>query len=45
MDITTVIIEYDEVSRPRWSSDSVLATGPKVRGFRTGRGRWIFKGG
>jgi hypothetical protein len=23
---------------------SVLATGPKVRGFNPGRGRWIFKG-
>jgi hypothetical protein len=23
---------------------SVLATGPKVRGFKPGRGRWIFKG-
>jgi hypothetical protein len=23
---------------------SVLATGPKVRGFSPGRGRWIFKG-
>jgi hypothetical protein len=23
---------------------SVLATGPKVRGFDTDRGRWIFKG-
>jgi hypothetical protein len=23
---------------------SVLATGPKVRGFDPGRGRWIFKG-
>jgi uncharacterized protein HemY len=22
---------------------SVLATGPKVRGFNPGRGRWIFK--
>jgi hypothetical protein len=22
---------------------SVLATGPKVRGFNSGRGRWIFK--
>jgi hypothetical protein len=22
----------------------VLATGPKVRGFKLGRGRWIFKG-
>jgi hypothetical protein len=31
-------------SRPRWSSDSVLATGPKVRGFKPGWGRWIFKG-
>jgi hypothetical protein len=31
-------------SRPQWSSGSVLATGPKVRGFKPGRGRWIFKG-
>jgi hypothetical protein len=23
---------------------SVLVTGPKVRGFDPGRGRWIFKG-
>jgi hypothetical protein len=23
---------------------SVLATGPKVRGFNPGRGRWNFKG-
>jgi hypothetical protein len=23
----------------------VLATEPKVRGFKPGRGRWIFKGG
>jgi hypothetical protein len=23
---------------------SVLATGPKVRGFNPGRGRWILKG-
>jgi hypothetical protein len=23
---------------------SMLATGPKVRGFDPGRGRWIFKG-
>jgi hypothetical protein len=23
---------------------SVLAIGPKVRGFTPGRGRWIFKG-
>jgi hypothetical protein len=23
---------------------SVLATGPKVRGFKPGQGRWIFKG-
>jgi hypothetical protein len=22
----------------------ILATGPKVRGFKPGRGRWIFKG-
>jgi hypothetical protein len=22
----------------------VLSTGPKVRGFKPGRGRWIFKG-
>jgi hypothetical protein len=22
---------------------SVLATGPKIRGFKPGRGRWIFK--
>jgi hypothetical protein len=28
----------------RWSSGSVLASGPKVRGFKPGRGRWIFKG-
>jgi hypothetical protein len=26
------------------SLDSVLATGPKVRGFDPDRGRWIFKG-
>jgi hypothetical protein len=30
--------------RPHWSRGSVLATGPKVRGFKLGRGRWIFKG-
>jgi hypothetical protein len=29
--------------RPRWSSGSVLATGPKVRGFKPGRGRWILR--
>jgi hypothetical protein len=23
---------------------SVLTTGPRVRGFKPGRGRWIFKG-
>jgi hypothetical protein len=23
---------------------SVLATGPKVRGFNPGRSRWVFKG-
>jgi hypothetical protein len=23
---------------------SVLATGPKVRGFKPGRGQWTFKG-
>jgi hypothetical protein len=28
----------------RWSGGIVLATGPKVRGFKPGRGRWIFKG-
>jgi hypothetical protein len=32
------------MSRPGWSSSSVLATGPKVSGFKPGRGRWIFKG-
>jgi hypothetical protein len=31
-------------NRPRWSSGNVLATGPKVRGFKPGRGQWIFKG-
>jgi hypothetical protein len=29
---------------PRWSSGNVLAIGPKVRGFKPGRGRWTFKG-
>jgi hypothetical protein len=24
--------------------DSVLAIGPKFRGFKPGRGRWIFEG-
>jgi hypothetical protein len=28
--------------RPPWSSRSVLAIGPKFRGFKPGRGRWIF---
>jgi hypothetical protein len=32
------------LSRPRWSSGSVLATGLKVHGFKLGRGRWILKG-
>jgi hypothetical protein len=31
-------------SRHRWSSDSVLAIGPKIRGFKPGRGRRIYKG-
>jgi hypothetical protein len=31
-------------SSPRSYSGSVLATGPKVRGFTPGRGRRIFKG-
>jgi hypothetical protein len=31
-------------NRPRWSSGNVLATGPKDRGFKPGRGQWIFKG-
>jgi hypothetical protein len=35
---------YIETHRPRWSSGSVLATGPKVHGFKPGRGRSIFKG-
>jgi hypothetical protein len=30
--------------RPLSSSGSVPATGPKIRGFKPGRGRWIFKG-
>jgi hypothetical protein len=30
-----------EVSRPHWSSGNVLAIGPKVRGFKPSRGRWI----
>jgi hypothetical protein len=39
------VIVVDSVScRPLWYSGSVLATGPKVRGFKPGRGRWIFKG-
>jgi hypothetical protein len=32
------------IIRPRWSSGSMPATGPKVRRFKPGRGRWIFKG-
>jgi hypothetical protein len=29
---------------PPWSSGYVLANEPKVRRFKPGRGRWIFKG-
>jgi hypothetical protein len=38
------IILSSSPGRPRWSSGSVLATGPEVRGFKPSRGRWIFKG-
>jgi hypothetical protein len=31
-------------SIPMSTSVNVLATGPKVRGFDSDRGRWIFKG-
>jgi hypothetical protein len=29
--------------RPRWSSGSVIVTGSKIRRFKPGRQRWIFK--
>jgi hypothetical protein len=33
-----------KLSRPRWSSGSVLAVRPKIRGFKADRGRWTFEG-
>ena len=30
--------------RLRWCRGSVLASDTKVRGFKAGRSRWIFKG-
>jgi hypothetical protein len=39
--MSTVFIQYMYVAR---LVVSVLATGPKVRGFDPDRGRWIFKG-
>jgi hypothetical protein len=38
------ILVWTDCRHPRWSSGSVLDTGPKVRGFKPGRRRWIFKG-
>jgi hypothetical protein len=34
----------DNIRHLSSSSGSMLAAGPKVRGFKPGRGRWIFKG-
>jgi hypothetical protein len=35
---------YEAFRRARWYSDSVLASGPKICGFKPVRGRWISKG-
>jgi hypothetical protein len=40
LDIIYDLSSLDDKSK----SPSVLATGPKVRGFDPDRGRWIFKG-
>jgi hypothetical protein len=31
------------LGRFQWSSGRVLATGPKIRGFKPGRRRWILR--
>jgi hypothetical protein len=36
--ISEYCVMFPLSNRPRWSSGSVLATGPKVRGFKPGRG-------
>jgi hypothetical protein len=38
------IPKHERINRPRWSSGSMLATGPKVRGFKPSQGWWICKG-